>query len=58
MEIVRHGVPYLGEIPEYGDDLERVWAEGQEKPRGLSERSRPGTAVEAVRRVADQAAQG
>ncbi|WP_017590632.1 alpha/beta fold hydrolase [Nocardiopsis ganjiahuensis] len=27
-EVVRHGVPYLGEIAEYGDDLERVWAEG------------------------------
>ncbi|GAA1089481.1 alpha/beta fold hydrolase [Nocardiopsis composta] len=72
VEIIRHGVPYLGEVPEYGDDLERVWAEGQEKWRGLSSGSRlvtaeesghyihvdqPEIAVEAVRRVTGQAAE-
>ncbi|MFJ9557943.1 alpha/beta fold hydrolase [Nocardiopsis sp. NPDC101807] len=70
-EIIQHGVQYLGEIPEYGADLERVWAEGQEKwsgVSGLSELStaeesghyihvdQPEIAVEAVRRVTDQAA--
>ncbi len=71
VEVVQHGVPYLGEIAEYGDELERVWAEGQEKWLAVSDDSRlstaeesghyihvdqPELAVEAVRRVTDQAA--
>lgn len=70
-EIIQHGVPYLGEIAEYGDDLERVWAEGQEKWSAVSSSSQlstaeesghyihvdqPGFAVEAIQRVTDQAA--
>lgn len=70
-EVIRHGVPYLGEIPEYGDDLERVWSEGQEKWLEVSEDSdlstaeesghyihvdQPDVALEAVRRVTDKAA--
>ena len=70
-EIIQHGVQYLGEIPEYGDDLERVWTEGQEKWAEVSTSSRlstadesghyihvdqPGIAVEAIQRVTDQAA--
>jgi pimeloyl-ACP methyl ester carboxylesterase len=70
-EVVQHGVPYLGEIPEYGDELERVWAEGQEQWLAVSSDSRsitaeesghyihvdqPEVAVEAIRRVADEAA--
>ncbi|WP_017594904.1 alpha/beta fold hydrolase [Nocardiopsis potens] len=73
VQIIQHGVPYLGEIPEYGDELERVWAEGQEKWRGLSSAGelstaeesghyihtdQPDVAAEAVRRVTDQAAEG
>ncbi len=60
-----------GVIPEYGADLERVWSEGQERWLQVSGDSRlstaeesghhihvdqPGLAVEAVRRVTDQAA--
>jgi pimeloyl-ACP methyl ester carboxylesterase len=71
VEVIQHGVPYLGEIAEYGDDLERVWSEGQEKWLELSTASELGTAqesghyihtdqpelaVEAVLRVTDQAA--
>lgn len=71
-EIIRHGVPYLGEIPEYGDDLERVWGEGQEKWSAVSTSSRlstaeesghyihvdqPEIAIEAIQRVTDQAAE-
>ena len=70
-EVIQHGVQYLGEIPEYGDELERVWSEGQEKwlaVSGTSELStaeeaghyihvdQPEIAVEAIQRVADQAA--
>lgn len=70
-EIIQHGVPYLGEIAEYGDDLERVWAEGQEQWAAVSDNSelstaeeaghyihvdQPEIAVEAIRRVTDQAA--
>ncbi|MFL1376460.1 MULTISPECIES: alpha/beta fold hydrolase [unclassified Nocardiopsis] len=71
VEVIRHGVPYLGEIAEYGDDLERVWAQGQERWLELSEQSALSTAaesghyihvdepdlvVEAVRGVVDRAA--
>lgn len=71
VEVIRHGVPYLGEIAEYGDDLERVWEEGQERWLELSERSaptaaagsghyihvdEPGLVVEAVRSVVERAA--
>ncbi|MBV2366800.1 alpha/beta hydrolase [Streptomonospora sp. NEAU-YY374] len=43
-EVVRHGVPYLGEIPEYGAELERAWAEGQERWPAVSTDSRLRTA--------------
>ncbi|MBQ1083490.1 alpha/beta fold hydrolase [Nocardiopsis sp. B62] len=71
VEVIQHGVPYLGEIAEYGDDLERVWTEGQEQWLALSDRSRlstaqesghhihvdqPDVAVEAIRRVTEEAA--
>jgi pimeloyl-ACP methyl ester carboxylesterase len=71
VEVVQHGVPYLEEIPEYGGDLERAWADGQEKWLDLSSRSvlgtaeesghyihvdRPDVAAEAIRRVTEQAA--
>ncbi len=71
VEVIQHGVRYLGEIPEYGDELERVWAEGQEKWLAVSDSAElstasgsghyihvdePDLAVEAVRRVADRAA--
>ena len=70
-EVVQHGVPYLGEIDEYGDDLERVWTEGQEQWLQVSDGSRlstaegsghhihidePDVAVEAVLEVTDRAA--
>ncbi|MFC4565514.1 alpha/beta fold hydrolase [Nocardiopsis mangrovi] len=70
-EVIQHGVQYLGEVPEYGDDLERVWAEGQEKWLEVSSDSRlstagesghyihvdqPDIAIEAIQRVTDQAA--
>lgn len=70
-EVVQHGVPYLGEIDEYGDDLERVWTEGQEQWLQVSDDSRlstaegsghhihidePDVAVEAVLDVTDRAA--
>ncbi|MFC3996121.1 alpha/beta fold hydrolase [Nocardiopsis sediminis] len=70
-EVIQHGVQYLGEIPEYGDELERVWTEGQEKWLEVSGGSRlstadeaghyihtdqPEVAVEAIQRVTDQAA--
>ncbi|QVQ54353.1 alpha/beta fold hydrolase [Spiractinospora alimapuensis] len=46
-EIVQHGVQYLGEVPEYGDELERVWSEGQEQWTAVSSASELSTAEEA-----------
>ncbi|RKS09331.1 serine aminopeptidase S33 family [Nocardiopsis sp. Huas11] len=72
VEVVQHGVPYLGEIPEYGDDLERVWAEGQERWLAVSTGSvlstadesghyihvdQPDLAVGTIVRVMDEAAE-
>ncbi|WP_205669335.1 alpha/beta fold hydrolase [Amycolatopsis suaedae] len=69
VEVIQHGKPHLGVVPEYGPALERAWSEGQEKWRGLSSRSNlstaansghyiyvdePDLAVAAIRRVADQ----
>ena len=71
VEVVQHGVRYLGEIAEYGDDLERVWTEGQEKWLEISTAGRlsvaeesghyihvdqPEVALDAIRTVTDQAA--
>lgn len=71
VEVVQHGVRYLGEIAEYGDDLERVWTEGQEKWLEISTAGRlsvaeesghyihvdqPEVALGAIRTVTDQAA--
>ncbi|GAB3566183.1 alpha/beta hydrolase [Amycolatopsis endophytica] len=44
VEVIQHGQHYLAEIPEYGDALERAWAEGQDKWLDLSSRSEPSTA--------------
>ncbi|WP_460855420.1 alpha/beta fold hydrolase [Nocardiopsis coralliicola] len=71
VEVIQHGVQYLGEIPEYGGDLERVWTEGQEQWLQLSGSSnlstadeaghyihteQPDIAVQAIQDVTDQAA--
>lgn len=45
VEVVRHGQPYLAEIPEYGEALEEAWAEGQEDWLDLSSRSNATTAA-------------
>lgn len=73
VEVIRHGKEYLAAVPEYGPGLERAWLGGQRKWLALSERSRlstaensehyiyadePEVAVEAIRRVASQAAKG
>ncbi|MFE6931418.1 alpha/beta fold hydrolase [Streptomyces sp. NPDC057699] len=44
VEAVQHGVRYLGEVPTYGDDLERVWTEGQHQWLGISTDSELSTA--------------
>ena len=71
VEVIKHGKPYLAEIPTYGKQLEKDWAAGQQKWLGLSSRSRlttaeksghyiyveqPKAAVQAVQRVTAQAA--
>jgi len=50
-EVVQHGVEYLGEIAEYGDDLERVWSEGQEQWLEVSGDSRLSTAEESAHHI-------
>ncbi|WP_245887023.1 alpha/beta fold hydrolase [Umezawaea tangerina] len=69
VEIVRHGNPYLAEIPEYGPALEQVWATGQQKWLALSPRStqsiaegsghyiyvdRPDIALQAIQNIAEE----
>ncbi|MEU8703647.1 alpha/beta fold hydrolase [Streptomyces sp. NPDC048565] len=44
VEVIQHGVRYLGEVPTYGDDLETVWTEGQHKWLGVSTDSKLSTA--------------
>uniref|UniRef100_A0AAU3H016 Alpha/beta fold hydrolase n=1 Tax=Streptomyces sp. NBC_01401 TaxID=2903854 RepID=A0AAU3H016_9ACTN len=44
VEALQHGVRYLGEVPTYGDDLEKVWTEGQHKWLGISTNSKLSTA--------------
>ncbi|MDA3646872.1 alpha/beta hydrolase [Saccharopolyspora indica] len=71
VEVVQHGRQDLAAIPEYGVDLERIWAEGQRKWLALSTRStlvtatesghyvyrdEPELAVQAIERVTMQAA--
>ncbi|MFE7439662.1 alpha/beta fold hydrolase [Streptomyces chartreusis] len=71
VEVIQHGQKYLEQIPEYGPELEKAWAEGQRKWLELSERSKlstatssghyiyedqPEVAFEAIQRVAEQAA--
>ncbi|MEU3271102.1 alpha/beta fold hydrolase [Saccharomonospora sp. NPDC006951] len=71
VEVIQHGKPYLAAVPEYGDALERSWAEGQKKWLAVSSRSNlstaensehhiyldePGLAVAAIQRVTDEAA--
>ncbi|GAA3794133.1 MULTISPECIES: alpha/beta fold hydrolase [Amycolatopsis] len=44
VEVIRHGQPYLGAVPEYGAALEQAWAAGQDKWLKLSSDSNPVTA--------------
>jgi pimeloyl-ACP methyl ester carboxylesterase len=69
--VIRHGQPYLAELPEYGPALEKAWTDGQEKWLELSSRSeavtaadsdhyiyvkQPDIAVQAIQHVTAQAA--
>ncbi|MFE9723620.1 alpha/beta fold hydrolase [Streptomyces sp. NPDC005794] len=71
VEVIQHGVRYLGEVPTYGDGLEKVWTEGQHKWLGVSTNAklstadksaheiyvdRPDLALKAIQRVTAQAA--
>jgi pimeloyl-ACP methyl ester carboxylesterase len=71
VEVIKHGKPYLADIPEYGPALERSWTKGQHKWLALSSKSKlsvakksghyiyleqPKIAVQAVQRVASKAA--
>ncbi|MFF4622707.1 alpha/beta fold hydrolase [Nonomuraea jabiensis] len=71
VEVIRHGKQYLAAVPTYGPRLEQAWTAGQRKWLGLSSRSKlstaknsghyiyldqPKIAVQAIRRVASQAA--
>jgi hypothetical protein len=44
--VIRHGQPYLAELPEFGPALEKAWTDGQEKWLELSSRSEPVTAAD------------
>lgn len=46
VEVIEHGQPYLAELPEYGELLEKAWGEGQRKWLELSENSNLTTASE------------
>ncbi|MEV5410246.1 alpha/beta hydrolase [Thermopolyspora sp. NPDC052614] len=71
VEVIQHGQPYLGAVPEYGPRLEQAWSAGQRKWLALSGDSKlstakksghyiyvdePDVAVQAIERVAAQAA--
>ncbi|WP_052423887.1 alpha/beta fold hydrolase [Nonomuraea candida] len=71
VEVIQHGKQYLAEVPQYGQRLERAWAEGQRKWLAISGGSRlstaaksahyiyvdePEVAVKAIERVAAQVA--
>ncbi|TDC48836.1 alpha/beta fold hydrolase [Actinomadura sp. KC345] len=71
VEVIKHGKPYLGAIPQYGQSLEQVWSAGQRKWLALSSDSQlstaeksghdiyidqPDAAVKAIKRVASEAA--
>lgn len=71
VEVVQHGRQDLLAIPQYGADLERIWAEGQQKWLALSSRStlvtatksghyvytdEPELALQSIERVTMQAA--
>ncbi|MBE1532319.1 alpha/beta fold hydrolase [Actinomadura algeriensis] len=71
VEVIKHGQPYLAAVPQYGQGLEDAWTAGQRKWLELSSKSKltvaeksghyiyvdtPDVAVQAVRRVASQAA--
>ncbi|TDC93557.1 alpha/beta hydrolase [Actinomadura sp. 7K507] len=71
VEVIRHGKPYLAAIPQYGQQLERAWSEGQRKWLALSGGSKlskaaksghyiyvdqPDVAVKAIERVASETA--
>jgi pimeloyl-ACP methyl ester carboxylesterase len=70
VEVIRHGKQYLATVPEYGQDLERAWSEGQKKWLAVSSHStlttatnsehyiyvdQPDLAVQAIERVVLQA---
>ncbi|GAA0506122.1 alpha/beta hydrolase [Saccharopolyspora subtropica] len=72
VQVVQHGRQDLAAIPQYGPDLERIWAEGQRKWLALSSRStlvtatrsghyiyrdEPDLAIQAIERVTTQAAE-
>ncbi|WNV86395.1 alpha/beta hydrolase [Umezawaea sp. Da 62-37] len=46
VEVVQHGKPVFAELPVYGPDLDRQWAEGQAKWLAVSSGSTPSTAAE------------
>ncbi|MFJ8748452.1 alpha/beta fold hydrolase [Streptomyces sp. NPDC102441] len=71
VEVIQHGVRYLGEVPTYGGGLEQVWSAGQKQwlgvstGAGLSTAAKSGheiyvdradLAVKAIQRVTTQAA--
>lgn len=51
VEVIEHGQPYLAQIPEYGEALEKAWSEGQRKWLELSEDSELTTATESGHHV-------
>ncbi|WP_197093470.1 alpha/beta fold hydrolase [Nonomuraea sp. SBT364] len=71
VEVIKHGQPYLAAVPTYGPRLEQAWTAGQRKWLAVSGSSKlstaeksghyiyvdqPDVAVQAIRRVASQAA--
>jgi pimeloyl-ACP methyl ester carboxylesterase len=73
VEVIKHGKPYLAEVPQYGPGLERAWSAGQRKWLAISSHShlstaknsghyiyvdRPDLAVRAVERVTSRVAGG
>ncbi|OZM75384.1 alpha/beta fold hydrolase [Pseudonocardia sp. MH-G8] len=69
VEVIQHGPHFLTAIPDYGQDLERIWTKGQNEWLAVSSRStlsvatesshhiyldQPDVAVQAVQRVVSQ----
>ncbi|PRY35729.1 alpha/beta fold hydrolase [Umezawaea tangerina] len=51
VEVVEHGKPVFAELPVYGPDLDRLWAEGQRKWLAVSTRATLTTAAESTHYV-------